>query len=294
MTEAVFRDARPEDAAGIGELLHQHMNRKLSAETFARIVDYPWQEPDAPHRGQVAEAGGQIVGYHGIIFSHRIFNGASHLMGNFSSLYVHRDWRGSDLGLRMMRRIVSDLDITMTVFDPTKRVHGILEECGFTDIDLYRHVWDSDFRTARPAPEVITGAENILPKLDDPELLRIAADHADLRVRLVLLIDRETGARCLTGFLDQHRGDNGQVLDMIYCSDPAALAKCIDGAAPTLTDRENGRLLIDERFLDGHQVAGLKVRHGHRRMIRPAANPLPGWQVDHMYSETVLMPLKLS
>ncbi|MDF1736028.1 MAG: hypothetical protein P1U37_12125 [Minwuia sp.] len=290
MSAAIIRPGTEADIPQVAELLHRNMNRKVPAEVFARLMNYDWAG-EKPHIGMVSEADGKIVGFHGNVYSMRRINGVERIFGSFTSIYVLRDWRGEDLGVRMMRTYEERPDITYSVFDPSTRVHAILESCGFRDLDLNRYVWEQGMSPRDDRVEVITDHDQIRP-LVGAEEQRYLDDHRDLTAHPVLLRDGDGQVLCF--FLQQDRGDKGFCHDLIYTGDPEALARMIDRAADRIMgDDPRARLLIDERFLDGHRTDGVCTPLPYRRMVRRADPPIPDWQVDHLYTETVLINLKL-
>lgn len=278
-----IRPARPSDAAAVGAFLHAHMNAKIPPEAFARILDYTWDGAPA-HRGWLAEIDGALVGYHGSVGSARWIDGRARPCGSFSSLYVHKSARGHDLGGRMMRALVAEPDVTYTVFNPSRRVQALLESCGFSDLETHRRVF-----TAGPAGQVqVTKGSAAAPYID----AAILRDHAALPVTAAVLSDADGAVACLLGA--PARGADGAAVELLYCSDPAALARMIEAASPALLGPEPGlRLHVDERYFDGNEPGGRREALAYRRMIRPARDPLPSWRVDHLYSETLLLGLKL-
>lgn len=290
MSPAIIRPGTTADIPQVAELLHRNMNRKVPAAVFARLMNYDWAG-EKPHIGMVSEADGRIVGFHGNVYSMRRINGVERLFGSFTSIYVVRDWRGEDLGVRMMRTYEERPDITYSVFDPSTRVHAILESCGFRDLDLNRYVWEQGMSPRDDRVEVITDHDQIRP-LVGAEEQRYLDDHRDLTAHPVLLRDHDGQVLCF--FLQQDRGDQGFCHDLIYTGDPVALARMIDRAADRIMGNDpRSRLLIDERFLDGNMTDGTCTPLPYRRMVRRADPPLPDWQVDHLYTETVLINLKL-
>lgn len=289
MKEALFRPGTDRDIDQVAQLLHDHMNRKVAPETFRRLMDYGWAG-EKPHIGMVVESPeGEIVGFHGNVYSTRFLAEGPRVMGSFTSLYIHKDWRGENLGYRMMHTYEDRPDITYTVFDPSKRVHGILEECGFRDLDLNRFIWAPG--GAAGNVEVIEDPDRIASSVSAEEQ-RYLHDHRDMKAYPVLL--RGDAGDVLTFWLRQDRGDKGFCHDLIYTGDPVTLAAMIDGAAPRiLGDDPRARLLVDERFFDGHSVSGRKEQLAYRRMVRRADPALPDWRVDHLYTETLLIDLKL-
>lgn len=285
-----FRPGSEADIDHVAGLLHRHMNRKLPPETFRRLMAYDWAG-EKPHIGMVAEAGGEIVGFHGNVYSMRLIDGVPRTFGSFTSLYVHKDWRGHDLGLKMMRTYEERPDITYTVFDPSVRVHDILEACGFRDLDTHRLVWEQGTGEAAAGVEVV-GDRAAIRAAVTAEERRYLDDHADLPARPMLF--RRGPEQVLVFFLGQDRGDQGLCFDLIYAGDPAALARLIDGAAPTLLASDpRARVLVDERFLAGHPTGGARRPLAYRRMVRRAEPAVPDWRVDHLYTETLLLGLKL-
>lgn len=291
MREALFRPGTDADIDQVSELLHQHMNRKVTADVFRRLMAYDWAG-EKPHIGMVVEADGQIVGFHGNVYSTRFLPDGARVMGSFTSLYIHKDWRGENLGYRMMHTYEDRPDITYTVFDPSKRVHGILEECGFRDLDLNRYLWAPGGNGDRGGDvELIQDADRISPLISDEEQ-RYLHDHRDLRAYPVLI--RGNSGDVLTFWLRQDRGDKGFCHDLIYTGDPVKLAAMIDAAAPGIMGGDpRARVLADERFFDGNPVGGRREPLAYRRMVRRADPALPDWRVDHLYTETLLIDLKL-
>lgn len=290
MTDPVFRPGNENDIDQVATLLSVHMNRKVAPEKFRRLMDYQWGG-EKPHIGMVAEADDGIVGFLGNVYSMRNFENTSRTFGSFTSLYVHKDWRGRDLGLRMMQTYEGRPDITYTVYDPSERVHGILEQCGFRDLDTHRLVWEQGMGEVGREVEVITDRRAIAAKLG-AEQRRYLDDHAALPVHPLLCRDGEYQVFCF--FLRQDRGEDGLCHELIYTDDPLALAALIDRmAAGVLATNPQSRLLVDERYLDGHACKGLRQSLSCRRMVR-RANPLvQDWRIDHLYSETLLLDLKL-
>lgn len=288
MRDAVFRPGTDADIDQVARLLHEQMSRKVSEAVFRRLMDYDWAG-EKPHIGMVVEAEGQIVGFHGNVYSTRFLPEGPRVMGSFTSLYIHRDWRGENLGYRMMHTYEDRPDISYTVFDPSKRVHAILEQCGFRDLETHRFIWEP----GAPAGDVRieTDPERIAPLVSTEEQ-RYLHDHRDLACHPVL-ISGDYG-NVLTFWLKQDRGDQGLCHDLIHTGDPGKLAAMIDAAAPHIMGSEpQARLLADERFFDGNPMGGRREALRYRRMARRASPALPDWRVDHLYSETVLMDLKL-
>lgn len=290
MNGPVFRPGNDRDIDQVAELLSLHMNRKVSPATFRRLMDYRWAG-EKPHIGMVAAVGDDIVGYLGNVYSVRRFDGASRTFGSFTSLYVHKHWRGHNLGLRMMQTYETRPDITYTVYDPSERVHTILEHCGFRDLDTHRLVWEQGMGEAPGEMEVIADPSAIAAALGD-EQQRYVDDHAALPAQPLLFRDRDLQLLCF--LLRQDRGAEGYCYEMIYTSDPSALAALLDRMAGwILASHPRARLLVDERFLDGHATRGLRQPLSCRRMVRRADPPVPDWRIDHLYSETLLLDLKL-
>ncbi|MEM9050065.1 MAG: GNAT family N-acetyltransferase [Pseudomonadota bacterium] len=280
-----IRPATRADAAAVGAFLHAHMNGKIAPEVFARILDYGWE--GAPgHRGMLAQADGAIVGYHGSVGSARWIDGLARPCGSFSSLYVHKSARGHNLGEEMMRALVGMTNVTYTVFNPSSRVQDLLERCGFVDLDDTRYVF---FGQDAAGPVQISRDPGILARLIDR---RILEDHVGMPVDPVVLSDRDGEAACILSAPARTAG--GSAVELLHVSDPAGLARMIAAAAPLLLGHDRDlRLHADARYFDGHDPGGRHTPLPYRRMIRPAAAALPLWRVDHLYSETLLLDLKL-
>ncbi|MEL6233730.1 MAG: GNAT family N-acetyltransferase [Pseudomonadota bacterium] len=259
------------------------MNAKIPAEIFARILDYGWEGAPA-HRGWLAEMDDKILGYQGSVGSSRKIDGVARPCGSFSSLYVHKSARGHDLGGRMMRALVAEPDVTYTVFNPSRRVQALLESCGFSDLETHRRVF-----VAGPAGKVEVAHGAAVAPYIDAAILR---DHVGLPVSAALLSDADGAVACLLGA--PARGTEGAAIELLYTSDPTNLARMIEAAAPALLGSEPDlRLHVDERYFAGNEPGGQREPLAYRRMIRPARDPLPAWRVDHLYSETLLLGLKL-
>lgn len=290
MSEPDFRPGNDRDIDRVAELLSLHMNPKVPPATFRRLMDYRWAG-EKPHIGMVAEVGDDIVGFLGNVYSVRRFGGSSHTFGSFTSLYVHKHWRGHNLGLRMMQTYEARPDITYTVYDPSQRVHAILEQCGFQDLDTHRKVWEQGMGDAPGGMEAVTDRSEIASMVGR-EQRRYLDDHAVLPALPILFSGPDHRVLCF--FLRQDRGEEGFCHEMIYTDDPSALAVMIDRVAGwVLAAHPRARFLVDERFLDGHASGGLRQSLSCRRMVRRADPPVPDWRIDHLYSESLLLDLKL-
>ena len=79
------------------------MSKKITPELWRRLLDYPWRPADAS-RGCVAVDGDRVVGFLGLVYADRPFNGRTERFCNICAWYLLKDYRGQGIGREIQAR----------------------------------------------------------------------------------------------------------------------------------------------------------------------------------------------
>lgn len=277
-----IRPAGPGDVDQAARLLHAKMDPSIPLDRWHRIMAYDWgtRKPDW---GIVAVDGDRVVGFHGCIYSERTIAGRAELFGNFTSMYLLKAYRSKELGIGMMKAHAARADTTYSVYDASPRIHHLLEGIGFVKLDQARLIWR---RRGPPSLRVLTDPAEIRPLLATDQQ-RLLDDHGDLAAHPHLALTDD--GPCLLFFTVQDR-DHGLDHEVLHAGDPAVLAGHAQAIADAILPDAPARLAVDSRFLTGHATSGRREVLPTQRYVK-TTRVAPA-DVDHLYSETLLLELK--
>ncbi|WP_102961383.1 GNAT family N-acetyltransferase [Mangrovicella endophytica] len=287
---AVVRPATEVDIAGVVDLLHTHMNPKIPPERWRRILDYPWR-PEGVERGWLVEADGRIVGFMATIYSDRLTPSGWRRFCDLGSWYLLREHRGSGVGDALLQAGMAQPDVTYATMTARAATGRKIRALGFGILDDSRLL----FRPRageRGALQVETDPDRIAPHLDAWHQA-ILAHHRAFNLRHALLRTQD-GHGCYLVYQVKLKGEAVAYHEILHASDRSILALHAQAVADVLVEGETGVLAIDSRFL---AEAGALADNGQVETIR-----LPRWyrspdvapaDIDHLFSETVLLDLKL-
>jgi GNAT superfamily N-acetyltransferase len=281
----LVRPADEGDIEAVCDLLHDNMSAKISKDCWRRLLDYPWRPPDAP-RGCVAVHDGRAVGFMGLVFADRPVEGQLRRFCNMCAWYLLKDYRGQGIGRRMQFDSVTDPEITYTNLTATEAAGRAFAECGFRVLDRERYIIR---RVAgfRPTIGYMDAAEAIEPLLDPAER-QILQDHRSYNVRHLLLTTGDDA--CYVVLQVKRKGDDIDYYEVMHASSPRFLETHGQAIANTLLGSDRSVLAFDKRFLEEpapFESESMRLPRLFRSdSVKPAA-------IDHLYSEIVLLDLKL-
>lgn len=286
MTTATLRRAVPGDVDAICRLLHTHMNPDFSVERWRKLFEPQWCL-DNPDIGIVAVDGDAIVGAHVHVCSHRTIGNRQYRFVNFSSWYIHKEYRRQGLGRKMIEMATSEPNTTYVVCSLSPKRVEYYKTMNMDVLDTERLLWRKDGREYDNLdlihdPEVIATRAN-------PDEVAILKDHEGLNVTPLLVSTKCT--QCLLLLSITRKAGGRTYHDVLYRSNPGLFTdRAPDIARAFLPDGDHV-LAADRRFVENDapeaEVEQIKSPRFFRSdQVRPR-------NVDLAYSEIILLDLKL-
>lgn len=255
---------------------------KWGAEGWARLLANRWGGPQGQF-AVVAMDGRQIVGAMGMNDSTRHTPRGPQRYRNLTSWYVLKSHRGMGLGEALMHRAMADPAVTSTNLTSAKAALPLVGRIGFAVLDDHRRVWRPRGGGALPLTRAPL-AEAPLGPVDR----RVLEDHADLNLHPLCI---ETPDGPLTLVLSVKRKVDEYVThEVVYAGRPDLLARHGQALADTLLPPEGAVLSADCR-LAPDAATGTVIPIEVPRFYKGTA--MRTHEIDHMYSEIVLMDMKL-
>lgn len=273
------RVMEPGDEEQICRLLNEGFDGKMP---WQRIFEHPWQPNDAP-RGFVIDAADGIVGFLGLICAERTLNGKSDMIGNLTSWYVRREYRGWSNALIAA---TTQLDMTYTSLTPGRVSRRILLAMGFDLLDTTALYLPPSLPLKRQS-NILLDKEMIRLRLSGPER-RILDDHAHCECLPLLVTDSNEMALALI-VRRLYRPRNVAMWpysQLLYCSAPHVLKRNLLQVATTVTRHQRTiGLTIGQHMLPAHGGIHLPARTMFRSGTFVASD------LDKLYSELTLLPI---
>jgi hypothetical protein len=283
----LIRPAEQTDTAEICAFLQRHMKPAFEAERWQRLLHYPWRE-DESNAGCVVTDAGRMVGFLGAVQVTRQIADARHRTANLTSWYLEKPYRGGSLGLEMLLAAMPEPGTTYTVFSSRPRVLRFMRRAGLQELDRDRLTW----RRRNEASEAIEVLRNAAPIADliGASQRQLLADHIPFGIQPVLL--RTAAGDCLILLSIKTKGAGILYHEVLHMSDAGIFAAHAQTLADALLPESTAAVLAaDRRFLT-NQVADASVETiPSPRYYRPGS--LPPRHIDFLYSELVLLDLKL-
>ena len=255
---------------------------KWGAEGWTRLLANRW----GGARGEfavTARDGGALVGVLGVNDSLRHTPRGLRHYRNLSSWYVLKSHRGMGIGEALMRTAMADPEVTSTNLTSSKGALPLVDRIGFRVLDANRLVWRHG--GSAPLPHTLSPLGDADLNAVDSQVLR---DHADLNLKPVVI---ETPGGPLTLVLSvKQKVDEYVTHEVVYVGQPDLLARHGRAVADTLLPPDAAIFSVDSRLVKGAQPDAVEAIEVPR--FYKGDSLLPS-EIDHMYSEIVLMDMKL-
>lgn len=255
---------------------------KWGAEGWTRLLANRWGGPGGEF-AVVARDATQLVGVIGMNDSIRQTPRGPQRYRNLTSWYVLKSHRGMGMGEQLMHTAMADPAVTSTNLTSAKGALRLVDRIGFRVLDDHRLVW----RQAGTAPLPLTRDPLADADLEttDAQVLR---DHTGLNLHSVT-IETPDGP-CTLVLSVKQKVDEYVTHEVVYAGQPDLLACHARAIADTLLPETAAVFSVDMRLIDG-------VHDGTPEPIEvprfyKGTSLLPR-EIDHMYSEIVLMDMKL-
>lgn len=275
--------APPEQRQEVEAFMHAAFPRaKWGPDGWTRLLANRWGGADGEYAVTARDAG-KLVGVMGMNDSLRHTPRGPRRYRNLTSWYVLKTHRGMGLGEQLMHTAMADPEVTSTNLTSAKGALTLVDRIGFKVLDAHRLVW----RQAGSTPLEMT--RNPLSEADlSPVDAQVLRDHEDLNVRPVVI---ETADGPLTLVLSVKQKSDAYVThEVIYVGQPGLLARHARAIVDTVLPAQGAIFSVDSRLISNAHPDATEPIEVPR--FYKGSSMLPA-EIDHMYSEIVLMDMKL-
>ena len=279
------RFARPEERAAVARFMARAFPRaKWGMDGWTALLDGRWAAPGDGF-AIVACDKAQLVGVLGLVYARRPTALGLKRTANMSSWYVLKEFRGQGLGQRMLALATADPSLTVTNFTSAPGAVSVVRAAGFQILDRDRLIWHPAGRSRNVAVREVSGPDPALPA-GDQQVLR---DHEGLPLRRYWIDTAEGG--CLVLLAVKQKSEDVITHEVYHLGNPQVFATYTRAIASALLPPDGAMLSVDRRLLPGDIQPDAVQDFAVPRFYSPA--DLPPGQIDHLYTETVLLDQKL-
>ena len=281
MVEVTF--ASPPQREEVEAFMHAAFPRaKWGAEGWTRLLANRWGGASGEF-AVTARDKGALVGVMGMNDSLRHTPRGPQRYRNLTSWYVLKSHRGQGLGEQLMQCAMADPAVTSTNLTSAKGALALVDRIGFKVLDAQRVVWRHSGTNA---------LSFTLDPLGDVPLQavdrQVLTDHVNLNLKPVVI---ETPDGPLTLVLSVKQKVDAYVThEVLYVGQPDLLARHAQAVADTLLPEQAAVFSVDKRLIP--DIASGTVEPIEVPRFYRGTSMLPA-EIDHMYSEIVLMDMKL-
>ena len=268
------------DAPRVGEFLNESLNKRLSADHWARAINVPWTV-DRPNSGFILLNDDVIVGAHLAFYSERVIEGRRERFCNLGAWCVLPEYRFHSL--RLLKALLAQEGYTFTDLSPTGNVVGVNEKLGFRSLDtstvcLLNLPWPSV-----PGRVAISSDPAVIEATLRGEELRLYRDHAATGGAKHLVL-RQGDESCYVVFRKERRKKLRLFASILHVSNPDLFRRMARPLGRHLLARHGAlATLVEERIVERPLGLAMRVPLERRRMFRsPGLEPA---QIDYLYSE---------
>jgi GNAT superfamily N-acetyltransferase len=281
MVEVTF--ATPEQRSEVEAFMHAAFPRaKWGAEGWTRLLANRWGSAQGEF-AVTARDGDALVGVMGMNDSIRHTPRGPQRYRNLTSWYVLKSHRGMGLGERLMHAAMADPEVTSTNLTSAKAALPLVERIGFKILDAQRLIWrHSGGPSLSHSLDPLAQAD--LSTTDQ----QVLGDHADLNLKPVT-VETPDGP-CTLVLSVKQKVDAFVTHEVVYVGQADLLARHGSAIADTVLPQTPAVFSVDRRLIPtatGATVEDIEVPRFYK-----GTSLLPQ-EIDHMYSEIVLMDMKL-
>jgi hypothetical protein len=266
--------------AGVGQFLHENLNRRITPARWASSIDPPWST-QAPNFGFMLLAGEEIVGVHLAFYSHRILDGEIVRFCNLAAFCVLEDYRWHSL--RLLKALLAQDGYHFTDLSPSGNVVPLNTRLKFHALEtatalvpnLPWPLWSSRTR-------VISDPALIQSKLRGDDL-RIYNDHAHAAAAQHALILRD-GESCYVVFRRDHRKNLRLFASILHVGNPKLFKRTASHFFRHLLIHHGIPVTFAElRVVRDRPAISIMLPSPRPKMYR--SGRLRPEQIDYLYSE---------
>jgi hypothetical protein len=280
----------------VAEFMQQVFPRaKWGLDGWTKLLAGRWARPSDPIAITVRDQG-RLVGVLGLVMAQRPTPNGPCTTANMTSWYILQDYRGQGLGQRMIRHAMSLPNITVTDFTSSANAVGAVLAAGLQVLDDHRMVWLPRYDGDPVLSVVDLCPENL--SQTDTETAQIIRDHDGLGLTSLLVQTADGPVSLIFSVKQKH--DDYITHEVFYLSNHQRAADHMQAIANAVLPAQGAVMSVDPRFIPDSETIGMSSGYGKPARIEPTGVPrfyspngLPANRVDALYSEVVLMGMKL-
>jgi len=272
------------DVPRVAAFLHAELNRRISADTWARAIVPPW--PTAgPNHGFMLAAADRVVGAQIAIYSERELFGRTERVCNLAAWCVTPEYRAH--GVRLLRSVLAQPGYTFTDLSPSGNVVEVNRRLGFTEFDARSVLLPNlPWLRGRSAARVIDAPDALEGTLTGADLRRYR-DHRDCLAARQLMIT-VGGEHCHVIYRRDRRKGISAFASIIHASRPDLLRAALPDLRSYLVRRHGLLATLAEIRLVGWPDGAVQAPDTRRKMYRSPR--LAAEHLDYLYSELTCVP----
>ncbi len=250
--------------------------RKLLAGRWARAED--------PYALRVRDKG-KIVGCLGLVTARRPTANGIAITSNMSSWYLLREYRGGGVGKRMLELVTAQPGVTVTNLASAKNAAPVVEAAGFARLDTKRHVW-----LPRPGPRfAVTDDPSLMPEVSQMDR-KVLSDHLGLNLARWAIMTPD--GPCVLALSVKQKHDDYVSHEVFYCGQRSLFARYAQTIANSILPANGAVLASDSRFVLPEAEPADRIEELPVPRYYTPGHMAPE-DIDHMYSEIILLDLKM-
>ena len=258
---------------------------RWSIDGWRRLLDGRWSGPEGRYAITVRDSG-KIVGVLGMVTAERLTDDGPRTTANMSSWYLLKPYRGRGLGRQMLEFAFADPGITVTNFSSARDAVPVVERAGMQVLDHARLIWQP-----RKAATLLPVNADPLAQSDalGARDRRVLIDHAGLNLKPLVVETPDGPVVIILSIKQKH--DAYVTHEVMYLGDRERFARHVRAITDSLLPPDRAVLSVDRRFLPGEVTPDATEAFAVPRFYVPGG--MPPEAVDHLYSEIVLLDMKL-
>ncbi len=271
------------DVDSVSRFLHQHLNPRVPADHWIRLLRPPWADV-SPNRGFLLAVEDALVGVYAAVYSEREAAGQKLRACNLAAFCVLDGYRMH--GLRLLRALLSQQGYEFTDLSPSGNVIALNERLGFeripSDTTLVINLPSNPLRGV----SISTDSETLARTLNGVDF-DIYKDHRAAPAANHLLIERDGEYGYLMFRRDRRKRLPLFATPLYVGGDRSLIASGWSSIASRLLRDGLPFTLAEPRLLGFEPGPGFRLRHPRPRMYR--GRVLDAENVDYLYSELTLV-----
>ncbi len=270
------------DFIRVGAFLHENLNRRIDATSWARAMVPPWSV-ECPNHGFMLLHGRRIVGVYLAFYSDRHINGRNERFCNLAAWCVLPKFRLH--GLRLLRALLGQPNYHFTDLSPSGNTVPINERLKFQRLDTATALMVNLPWPSRPGRYRLTADPATLMRILSGVARNVYHDHRNARAAHHLAICAGNDV-CYVIFRRETRRGLRLFASVIYVSNPALFLRVAELFGRHLLLRYGIPFtLLESRVVGGWPRKSVRLRSSRTKMFK--SETLSAEQIDYLYSELV-------